>query len=168
MNFKRIIAWAAIIILGGMYLATLFIAIFAKGNVMQWVILSIFVTVVVGAAGWGLIMINNIIGRNKDNELDRTIKFRLQMEQEKKKMLAKAEEEKSKDDGTAKSNADADKKDSSGDVSKYAKSNVKGNSNVNADSVPEAEDGADFELDNQKLFDETLKAVLESDEGENQ
>ncbi len=86
-KMKRVVAWMAIIILGAMYIATLFIAIFAPGDVMRYVTASIYATIVVGVAGWGLIMLAKRLENQEMKEFERSAKFASAMQKEKKRLL---------------------------------------------------------------------------------
>ena len=68
---KRILAIIGIIILIGLYLATLACAIFAKDNVMNFLMASIYATVIIPVLIWAYTFIYKLTGKNSEKDSDK-------------------------------------------------------------------------------------------------
>lgn len=93
-NFKRVLAWIAIIILGGMYIVTFIVSLVSSKDTMVWVWSSVYVTVVVSVLSYALIMIHNNMTKKREEERDRALRFSMAMREtvnKKKKELEEAE-----------------------------------------------------------------------------
>lgn len=62
---KRILAIIGILILIGLYLVTLFCAIFAKDNVMNFLMASIYATVIIPVLIWAYTFIHKLTKEHK-------------------------------------------------------------------------------------------------------
>ena len=67
---KRILAILGIIVLVGLYLTTLACAIFAKDNVMNLLMASLYATVVIPVLIWAYTFIYKLMKKDSKNESD--------------------------------------------------------------------------------------------------
>lgn len=63
---KRMFAMAGVILLIGLYLSTLICALFAKENVMNFMMASIYATVIIPVLMWAYSLICRLIKKDQD------------------------------------------------------------------------------------------------------
>lgn len=68
---KRVLAIIGIIVLVGLYLTTLVCAIFARDNVMNFLMASIYATVIIPVLIWAYTFIYKLTGKNSEKDFDK-------------------------------------------------------------------------------------------------
>ena len=67
MNKRRILAWAAIILLGGMYILDLVLALIGSPAAAFWLRISLFATVIIPVLTWMVLVLMRKTGWQEKN-----------------------------------------------------------------------------------------------------